>query len=163
MNIINYEILINESTMHVISYLVLFIAIIVIGGWLTDLCVWPDTPMYMLSIILSVIVAFASTCIYSKFAPNTDATYDVKITYENTLSKPISVSEKDIITKIQNNDIGTNTSSQNYTYSFEIDKELYKKTWKTGRKKSLSKCYERLSKHHRNRFRKGACTCRRIL
>ena len=39
MNIINYEILINESTMHVISYLVLFIAIIVIGGWLTDLCV----------------------------------------------------------------------------------------------------------------------------
>lgn len=62
MNIINYETLINESTMHVISYLVLFIAIIVIGGWLTDLCVWPDTPMYMLSIILSVIVAFASTC-----------------------------------------------------------------------------------------------------
>lgn len=55
MNIINYEILINESTMHVISYLVLFIAIIVIGGWLTDLCIWPDTPMYMLSIILSVI------------------------------------------------------------------------------------------------------------
>lgn len=77
--------------------------------------------MYMLGIILSVIVAFASTCIYSKFAPNTDATYEVRITYENTLSKPISVSEKDIITKIQNNDIGTNTSSQNYTYSFEID------------------------------------------
>lgn len=136
MNIIDYEILINESTMHVISYLVLFIAIIVIGGWLTDLCIWPDTPMYMLSIILSVIVAFASTCIYSKFAPNTDATYEVRIAYENTLGKPISVSEKDIITKIQNNDIGTNTSSQNYIYSFEIDKELYKELEKLEEKRA---------------------------
>ena len=143
MNIIDYEILINESTMHLIFYLVLFIAIIVIGGWLTDLCIWPDTPMYMLSItmILSVIVAFASTCIYSKFAPNTDATYEVKITYENTLGKPISVSEKDIIAKIQNNDIGTNTSSQNYIYSFEIDKELYKELEKLEKKRAKEQKY----------------------
>ena len=141
MNIIDYEILINESTMHVISYLILFIAIIVIGGWLTDLCVWPDTPMYMLSIILSVIVAFASTCIYSKLAPNTDATYEIRITYENTLGKPISVSEKDIITKIQNNDIGINTSSQNYIYSFEIDKELYKELKKLEEKRAKEKEY----------------------
>ena len=141
MNIINYETLINESTMHTISYLVLFIAIIVIGGWLTDLCVWPDTPMYMFSIILSVIVAFASTCIYSKLAPNTDATYEVRITYENTLGKPISVSEKDIIAKIQNNDIGTNTSSQNYIYSFEIDKELYKELEKLEEKRAKEQKY----------------------
>lgn len=97
--------------------------------------------MYMLSIILSVIVAFASTCIYSKFAPNTDATYEVRITYENTLGKPISVSEKDIITKIQNNDIGTNTSSQNYTYNFEIDKELYKELEKLEEKRAKEKEY----------------------
>lgn len=141
MNIINYETLINESTIRVISYLVLFIAIIVIGGWLTDLCVWPDTPMYRLSIVLSTIVAFASTCIYSKLAPNADATYEVRITYENTLGKPISVSEKDIIAKIQNNDIGTNTSSQNYIYSFEIDKELYKELEKLEEKRAKEQKY----------------------
>ena len=141
MAIIDYEILINESTIHAISYLVLFIAIIVIGGWLTDLCIWPDTPMYMLSIILSVIVAFASTYIYSKLAPDTDATYKVKITYKNTLGKPISVSEKDIIAKIQNNDIGTNTSSQNYIYSFEIDKELYNELEKLEEKRAKEQKY----------------------
>lgn len=141
MNIINYETLINESTMHVISYLVLFIAIIVIGGWLTDLCIWPDTPMYMLSIILSVIVAFASTCIYSKFAPNTDATYEVRITYENTLGKPINVSEKDIIAKIQNNDIATDTKNKNYIYNFEIDKELYKELEKLEEKRAKEQEY----------------------
>ena len=141
MNIINYEILINKSTMRAISYLVLFIAIIVIGGWLTDLCIWPDTPMYMFSILLSVIVAFASTCIYSKFAPNTDATYEVKITYENALGKPVNVSEKNIIAKIRNNDIATDTKSKNYIYSFEIDKELYEELKKLEEKRAKDQEY----------------------
>lgn len=141
MAITNYELFTGPSTLYAISCTAVFVLVIILGGWLTDLCIWPDTPMYMLSIILSVIVAFASTCIYSKLAPNTDATYEVKITYENTLGKPISVSEKDIITKIQNNDIGTNTSSQNYIYSFEIDKELYKELEKLEEKRAKEKEY----------------------
>lgn len=49
--------------------------------------------------------------------------------------------KKNIITKIQNNDIGTNTSSQNYTYSFEIDKELYKELEKLEEKRAKEQKY----------------------
>ena len=77
--------------------------------------------------LLSVVIAFACTYTYANIVRPETATYEVRITYENTLGKPVSISEKDIIAKIQNNDIGKNTLSQNYIYSFKIDKELYTK------------------------------------
>lgn len=141
MTIINYELLAGPSTLYAISCMALFIFVIVLGGWLTDLITYPDTVAHLFGIILSTMVGFACTYTYANIARPETATYEVRITYENALGKPISVSEKDIITKIQNNDIGTNTSSQNYIYSFEIDKELYKELEKLEEKRAKEKEY----------------------
>lgn len=141
MNIVNYEILENLSILYVISCIGLFIVLVILGGLLTDLLTYPDSPSHIFGALLSMLIAFACTHTYVKITQDTDITYKVKITYENTLGKPISVSEKDIIAKIQNNDIGTNTSSQNYIYSFEIDKELYKELEKLEEKRAKEQKY----------------------
>ena len=140
MTITNYELFTGPSTLYAISCTAVFVLVIILGGWLTNLCADSDATNF-LGILLSIIVAFTCAYTYTNLARPENNTYEVRITYENTLGKPISVSEKDIITKIQNNDIGTNTSSQNYIYSFEIDKELYKELEKLEEKRAKEQKY----------------------
>ena len=140
MTITNYELLAGPGTLCAISCMAVFVLIIVLGGWLTNLCADSDAT-HFLGIILSVIVAFTCAYTYTNPARPENDTYEVRITYENTLGEPISVSEKDIIAKIQNNDIRINTSSQNYIYSFEIDKELYTELKKLKEKRDKEKEY----------------------
>ena len=140
MTITNYELLAGPGTLYTISCMAVFVLIIILGGWLTNLCADSDATHFF-GIILSVIVAFTCTYTYANIARPENDTYEVRITYENTLGKPVSVSEKDIIAKIQNNDIGKNTLSQNYIYSFEIDKELYKELKKLKEKRDKEQEY----------------------
>ena len=153
MTIINYELLAGPSTLYAISCMALFVFMIVLGGKITKLVAYSDVGTFF-GMLLSVVIAFACTYTYANVIRPESATYEIRITYENTLGKPISVSEKDIIAKIQNNDIGTNTSNQNYIYSFEIDKKLYKELEKLEEKKSqrkrirLCKLYKRLGGKH---------------
>lgn len=135
MNIVDYEIFSNPITMHTINCLVLFVVIIIISGWLIDLVLYPDTLVYFLSILLSIIFAFACTYAYSINTPKYPE-YKVRITYENKDKKPVNISEKDIIKKIQNNDIATDTKNKNYIYSFEIDEKLYKELKKIAEKRA---------------------------
>lgn len=127
MNIIHYELFAEQSMLYIISCMFLFIVLVIIGGWITDLLTYPDSPAYFLGATLSMIIAFVCTSTYVGITQSADIKYKVKITYENRTEKHIDISEKNIITKIQNNDINTNTQSQNYVYSFEINKELYTK------------------------------------
>ena len=136
MNIVNYELFEDPSILYVISIMGLFIVLVILGGLLTDLLTYPDSPSYLFGALLSIIIALACTHTYVKITQDTGITYEVRITYENTLGKPINVSEKDIIAKIQNNDIATDTKNKNYIYNFEIDKELYKELEKLEKKKS---------------------------
>lgn len=140
MTIINYDLLAGSSTLYAISCAAVFVLAVVLGGKITKLVAYSDAGTFF-GILLSVIIAFICTCTYATILQPESATYEVRITYENTLGKPISISEKDIITKIQNNDIGTNTSSQNYIYSFEIDKELYKELEKLEEKRTKEQNY----------------------
>lgn len=140
MTITNYELFTGPSTLYAISCIAVFIFMIVLGEKITKLVAYSDVGTFF-GIFISVVIAFACTYTYANIIQPETATYEVRITYENTLGKPISVSEKDIIAKIQNNDIGTNTSSQNYIYSFEIDKELYKELEKLEEKRAKEKEY----------------------
>ena len=141
MNIINYELFGNPNMLYVISYMGLFIVLVILGGLLTDLLTYPDSPSYFFGALLSIIIALACTYTYVKITQDTGITYEVRITYENTLGKPINVSKKDIIAKIQNNDIATDTKNKNYTYNFEIDKELYKELEKLEEKRAKEQEY----------------------
>ena len=141
MNIINYEIFENLSILYVISCIGLFIVLVILGGLLTDLLTYPDSPSYFFGALLSMLIAFACTHTYVKITQDTDITYKVRITYENTLGKPINVSEKDIIAKIQNNDIATDTKNKNYIYNFEINKELYTELEKLEEKRAKEQEY----------------------
>lgn len=141
MNIINYELFGNPSMLYAISYMGLFIVLVILGGLLTDLLTYPDSPQYLFGALLSIIIAFVCTYTYVKITQDTGITYEVRITYENTLGKPINVSEKDIIAKIQNNDIATDTKNKNYIYNFEIDKELYKELEKLEEKRAKEQEY----------------------
>ena len=118
MNIVNYEILKNLSILYVISCIGLFIVLVILGGLLTDLLTYPDSPSYVFGALLSIIIAIACTHTYVKITQDTNTTYKIRIIYENTLGKPISVSEKDIIAKIQNNDIATDTKNKKQEYGF---------------------------------------------
>lgn len=140
MTIINYDLLTGPSTLYAISCAAVFVLAIVLGGKITKLIAYSDAGTFF-GILIFVVIAFACTFTYANIMRPETATYEVRITYENTLGKPISVSEKDIITKIQNNDIGTNTSSQNYIYSFKIDKELYKEIEKLKEKRAKEQKY----------------------
>lgn len=140
MTIINYDLLAGPSTLYAISCAAVFVLAVVLGGKITKLVAYSDVGTFF-GILISVVIAFAYTYTYANVMWPEEATYEIRITYENTLGKPISVSEKDIIAKIQNNDIGTNTSSQNYIYSFEIDKELYKELEKLEEKRAKEKEY----------------------
>ena len=141
MNIINYELFENPSILYVISYMGLFIVLVILGGLITDLLTYPDSPQYLFGALLSIIIAFVCTYTYVKITKDTGITYEVRITYENTLGKPINVSEKDIIAKIQNNDIATDIKNKNYIYNFEIDKELYKELEKLEEKRAKEQEY----------------------
>ena len=46
MNIINYELFGNPNMLYVISYMGLFIVLVILGGLLTDLLTYPDSPSY---------------------------------------------------------------------------------------------------------------------
>ena len=140
MTITNYELLTGPSTLYAISCAAVFVLAGVLGGKITKLVAYSDAGTFF-GIRISVVIAFTCTFTYANIMRPETATYKVRITYENTLGKPISVSEKDIITKIQNNDIGTNTSSQNYIYSFKIDKELYKELEKLEEKRAKEQKY----------------------
>lgn len=141
MNIVNYELFGDPSMLYIISYMGLFIVLVILGGLLTDLLTYPDSPSYLFGALLSIIIALACTHTYVKITQDTNTTYKIRITYENTLGKPISVSEKDIIAKIQNNDIATDTKNKNYIYNFEIDKELYKELEKLEEKRAKEQEY----------------------
>lgn len=141
MNIVNYELFEDPSMLYVISIMGLFIVLVILGGLLTDLLTYQDSPSYFFGTLLSMLIAFACTHTYVRITQDTGVTYEVRITYENTLGKPINVSEKDIIAKIQNNDITTDTKNKNYIYNFEIDKELYKELEKLEEKRAKEQEY----------------------
>lgn len=101
MNIINYDLLTGPSTLYAISCAGLFVLAVVLGGKITKLVAYSDVGTFF-SILISVVIAFACTYTYASVMRPEEATYEIRITYENTLGKPISVSEKDIIAKIQN-------------------------------------------------------------
>lgn len=93
MNIINYDLLAGPSTLYAISCAAVFVLAVVLGGKITKLVAYSDAEIFF-GILISVVIAFACTYTYANVIRPESATYEVRITYENTLGKPISVSEK---------------------------------------------------------------------